>query len=176
MSRAIPIDEMADAIMDELNKYAEVAADDFLLPGVGHHGEDTLAEIVDGIIEGLALAGARGEHHTGGSFEVFLVDDVVHIALGAVGGMGQVRIVHTIRITCSTVRFVHPVRLVHRDTACRAAAQISVRWIRFFIRVARWQHLQSGHLSASGVPWREWFRAWSGRIGQVCLTRGRRAG
>ena len=28
MSRAIPIDEMADAIMDELNKYAEVAADD----------------------------------------------------------------------------------------------------------------------------------------------------
>ena len=63
----------------------EVAADDFLLPGVGHHGEDTLAEIVDGIIEGLALAGARGEHHTGGGFEVFLVDDVVHIALGAVG-------------------------------------------------------------------------------------------
>ena len=28
MSRAIPIDEMADAIMDDLNKYAEVAADD----------------------------------------------------------------------------------------------------------------------------------------------------
>ena len=28
MSRSVPIDGMADAIMDELNKYAEVAADD----------------------------------------------------------------------------------------------------------------------------------------------------
>ncbi|RYQ19401.1 hypothetical protein PG2071B_0811 [Bifidobacterium pseudolongum subsp. globosum] len=89
---------------------------------------------------------------------------------------GQVRILHTIRITCSTVRLVHPVRLVHRDRDCLTVARISIRWIWFFIRVGRWQHLHPGCLSTSGVPWREWFRAWSGRIGQVCLTRGRRAG
>ena len=62
----------------------EVAFYYLALMWVGNHLEDTLAERVDGIVELLALSGARCEHHMTCCFEVVLALYVIDITVLAV--------------------------------------------------------------------------------------------
>ena len=62
----------------------EVAFDDVALMLVGNHLEDALAEVVDGVVEFLALTRAWSEHHMACCFEVILALNIVDIAVLAV--------------------------------------------------------------------------------------------
>ena len=63
----------------------QVATNDFLLFLIGHERKDAFAELIDCIIKTLAFPRSGGEHHVGGSLQVFLITDFLQVSVAAVG-------------------------------------------------------------------------------------------
>ena len=79
----LPVLAHCQGIMGQVG--GEIAADNLLLCRVVNHGEDALAEGVDGTIELTATATARSKHHLIGCLKVVLGLDILHVGVITVG-------------------------------------------------------------------------------------------
>ena len=80
---------LADVVSRARHLGAQVRGDDGALPGVGDMGQDALAKAVDAVEQLLTLAANGCQHDVTRCLEVFLVTQVVGIAIGAVGLAGN---------------------------------------------------------------------------------------
>ena len=90
----------------------QVGGDALLLPIVGHHAQHLGAIPVDGIVEFLTTSAVGSQHHLIGSLQVFLVADVLHVAVAAVGLLhdSQLQLVH--EVIERVAHLLHLLRLV----------------------------------------------------------------